>query len=202
MIIKYDNKKYNFSETPYISIHHNIINFYETLLKKELSYFKKIYISYLLYKKEYIIKNGKNKELLNKNSLLNKNEIYLKINTFEENHLFEIIIPYVKIIIISLLIIIRIDIFLATTFNNHIKSFEDYYILLLYLFIFCICIIIPYYSYKVIFHFIQYVIEHLDKDIGIFMSSYIESYQYDCNKLNYMDNYSNYILSEEEKEEK
>ena len=210
MIIKYNNKKYNYSEIPYISIHHNIINFYENILKKELSYYKNIYVSHILYQKGYNVNNGmgKNNKLLNKDTLLNKNvnSIYLEINKFEEKDLFEILIPYIKIIIISLLIIIRIDIFLSTSFNNHIKSFEDYYILLLYLCVISICIIIPYYSYKVIFHFIQYVIEHLDEDIGIYMSSYIESYQYDYNKVNdldkYVNNYSKYIFSEEEKGEK
>lgn len=227
MIINYDNKIYqslltesdkivclerrNFIENPYISIHHNIINFYESILKKELNYFKNIYISHLLYKKEYNIYDDKNKELLNKDTLLNKNinQIYLEINKCKENHLFEILLPYIKILIISLFIIIRIDVFLSTTFNNHIKSFEDYYILLLYVLVISICILIPYYSYKVIIRFIKYVIEHLDKDIGMFMSSYIESYNitpYDYNKVNYVDNYINkyskYILSEEEKEEK
>lgn len=206
MIIKYDNKIYNFMETPYISLHHNIIIFYETILKKEFHYFKNnsenntfchiipkcesLYISYLLYKKEYTVNNDENKELLNKNSLLNKNinTIYLEIHKFEEKDLFEIIIPYVKIIVISLLIIIRIDVFLSTTFNNHIKSFEDYYILLLYLLIISICIIIPYYSYKIIVRFIQYVIKHLDKDIGMFMSSYIESYNIVAyNEVNYVE---------------
>lgn len=221
MIIKYDNKIYNFNETPYISIHHNIINFYDNILKKELHFFKNIYISHLLYQKEYNINNDKNK-LLNKNTLLNKsiNTIHLEINKFEENHLFEILLPYIKVIIISLLIIIRIDIFLSTSFNNHIKSFEDYYILLLYLSVISICIIIPYYSYKVIIRFIQYIIEHLDKDIGMFMSSYIESYNIiDYNKSNivddlrcnlldlespkkvdkYMDKYTNLLYEEDNK---
>ncbi len=206
MLINYKNKIYQslFTETQYISIHHYIINFYENILKKELNYFQNIYISYLLYKKEYKIYNSKNKELLNKDSLLNKNEnqIFLQINKFDENHLFEILLPYIKILIISLLIIIRIDIFLSTSFNNHIKSFEDYYILLLYLCVISICIIIPYYSYKAIFRFIQYVIEHLDKDIGMFMSGYIESYNViDYNKTDYMDKYKKIFLEEYEKEE-
>ncbi len=196
MILNYDNKIYNFIELPYISIHHNIINFYETILKKELHYFKNIYISHILYNKEYKIYNIQNEEL-NKNILINnkKYTILLKIED-NEKYIFDLCIPYIKILIISLLIIIRIDIFLSTSYNNHIKSFEDYYILLLYIFTIFICILLFYYSYKVIWKFIEYVIQNLDKDIGVFMGSYMESYNMidiSNHKVNYMDKYKDFF---------
>ncbi len=202
MIIKYDNKIYNFIELPYISLHHNIINFYETILKKKLDYFKNIYISHILYNKEYKIFNIQNNEL-NKNLLFNKEEesILLKI-VHHEKYIFDLYMPYIKVLIISLLIIIRIDIFLSTSYNNHIKSFEDYYILLLYVFTILIIILIFYYSYKVIWKLIEYVIQSLDKDIGVFMGSYIESYNiidsYNYKEVNYIDKYKNFLKKIEE----
>ena len=194
MIIKYNDKEYNFIDTSSISLHHKIINFYENILKKELNYFQNIYISHLLYQKEYnVYKSFKT--------------IHLEINNFKEKVLFELIIPYIKILIISLLIIIRIDIFLSTSFNTHIKSFEDYYILLLYIFTTLIIILIFYYSYKVIFRFIEYIIQNLDKDIGIFMSTYIESYNVidtHNHKIEYINKYINKYKEflEEEEENK
>ncbi len=204
--IKYNNKDYIYEANNYISIHHNIINFYENILKKELHYFKNIYISHILYNKDYILYNGKSEEL-NKDILINIKDksIFLKIND-NEKYIFDLCIPYIKVLIISLLIIIRIDIFLSTSFNNHIKSFEDYYILLLYIFTILIIILIFYYSYKVIYRFLEYVMENLDKDIGVFMGSYIESYNimdsHNYNyKINSVNNYVNKLFKKEEEEE-
>ncbi len=197
MIIKYDNKNYNYKINNYLSLHHNIINFYETILKKELHYFKNIYILHILYHKEYKIYYKENEEL-NKDLLFNNKEeesILLKIEE-NEKYIFDLCLPYIKVLIISLLIIIRIDIFLSTSYNNHIKSFEDYYILLLYVFILLIILLIFYYSYKVIWKFIEYIIQSLDKDIGIFMGSYIESYNMvDINnyKISYVDKYKDLL---------
>jgi hypothetical protein len=219
MIIKYNDKEYNFIDTSSISLHHKIINFYENILKKELNYFQNIYISHLLYQKEYNLYNNENDNNLKINNLkinnleiinleiINLEIINLEINNFKEKHLFELIIPYIKILIISLLIIIRIDIFLSTSFNTHIKSFEDYYILLLYIFTTLIIILIFYYSYKVIFRFIEYIIQNLDKDIGIFMSTYIESYNMidtHNHKIEYINKYINKYKEflEEEEENK
>jgi hypothetical protein len=206
--IKYNNKDYIYEANNYISIHHNIINFYENILKKELHYFKNIYISHILNNKDYILCNEKSEEL-NKNSLLNNKEynFIIKIN-HNEKYIFDLCMPYIKVLIISLLIIIRIDIFLSTSFNNHIKSFEDYYILLLYIFTILIIILIFYYSYKVIYRFLEYVMENLDKDIGVFMGSYIESYNimdsnnynYKINHVNnYVNNYVNKLFKKNEK---
>ncbi len=206
MIINYDNKKYNFVDKSYISLHHNIINFYENILKKEFNYFKNIYISHVLYNKEYKIYHIENEDKLkelNKNNLINNktHTILLKVD-YHEKYIFDLFIPYIKILIISLLIIIRIDIFLSTSYNNHIKSFEDYYILLLYVFTILIIIFIFYYSYKVIYRFIEYVIQSLDKDIGVFMGSYIESYNvidsYNYKQVNYVDKYKNFLKKIEE----
>ncbi len=200
--IKYNDKAYEFETDEYKSLHHNIILFYENILKKELNYFKNIYISHILYHKEYKIYNKKENEL-KKDELFNSKEyiILLKIENHEK-YIFDLCMPYIKVALISLLIIIRIDVFLSTSFNNHIKSFEDYYILLLYLFTIIIIILIFYYSYKVIYRFIEYIIQSLDKDIGVFMGSYIESYNvidsYNYKQVNYVDKYKNFLKKIEE----
>jgi hypothetical protein len=226
MIIHYNDKIYNYKNEEYISLHHCIIDFYEKHLKNELHYFKNIYISHILYNKEYILSNEKEEEL-NKDTLIYDKDvdfsksvatfcssgakkvvtIFLKIN-HNEKYIFELLTPYIKVLIISLLIIIRIDIFLSTSYNNHIKSFEDYYILLLYVFTILIIILIFYYSYKVIIRFIEYVIQNLDKDIGVFMGSYIESYNimdsynYNVNNVdNYVNKCKNFLIKIENEEE-
>ncbi len=199
MKIKYNNKNYEVETNDYISLHHYIILFYEKYLKKELNILKQIYISHILYNKEYKIWNGK-KEELNKNSLYSKKVETILLNIeYNEKYIFDLCMPFIKILIISLLIIIRIDIFLSTSYNNHIKSFEDYYIFILYIFILLLLFLIPYYSYKVIIRFIQYTIEQLDKDIGIFMSTYLESYNIlDVHNYNKVE-YKKWINEEEEK---
>ncbi len=149
MKLKYKDKKYVINE--YYSIHHNVVIFYETIMKKDLNYFENIYISYIIYNKKYEIERiGKS--------------LILKIIK-DEKYVINILIPYIKVVLITLFIISRIDIFLSTYFNIYNEAFEDYYIIILYISLITIIFLITFYSYKFMVYIVKYICKELDEDI-------------------------------------
>jgi hypothetical protein len=167
--IEYKNQIYRIDEDKNRSIHYHIVELYKNEISKSIHLIEGVYYLYLIESKKYIltINDG---DIIDMNKSFNKS--YYKLNFyFEMKHVIDLLIPFIKIILLSLLVIIRIDMILVSM-NIQCKAFEDYYCMILYLFILFIFISMIYYSYYFMYNMISYICRELDKDIGEIMRIY------------------------------
>jgi hypothetical protein len=169
--IFYKNIIYKIVENKNLSIHHQISDLYKDEISKSMYFLERIYYNYLIENKKYLLIN-QNCDIINVDLFFNEIEInYNLILEWNIKNIVDIMIPILKVLIISLLIIIRIDTILISD-SIQCKAFEDYYCLLLYIFIIIILSSMVYSSYYFMSHMISYICRELDGDIGEIMRIY------------------------------
>jgi hypothetical protein len=168
--ILYKNKYYMIDkEDKYRSIHYHIVELYKNEISKNINFIENFYYLYLIQSKKYILTNDQY-DVVDIHKSFNNIYYYLDF-PLEMKNMIDLCIPFIKIIILSLFLIIRIDSILISM-NIQCKAFEDYYCILLYLCISFILCTMFYYSYYFMYHMISYICRELDRDIGDLMNMY------------------------------
>ncbi len=169
--ITYNGQVYAINPQKYISVHHQIVDlFYEKSIK--------FYERFMIEQKRYVLYDEKSCEEIMIDHVFpeerkekEKRKYQMKID-FTYRDCIDMFLPYIKILLFSLFLTLRIDITFVSIGQIYCQAFEDYYCLLFYLFILFLLLSMIYGSYQLMMNIIMYICKNLDEDIESIMNIY------------------------------
>jgi hypothetical protein len=165
--ILFQNKIYTITNKPYYSIHHQLMD----VCKEHFSF--SFYIQNQFESKGYTLLD-RNGESIDINSSFKEKDpqTYELIIEYHVKGWIHIFLPYIMILLLSLIVIVRVDTYLSIYSNISNPAFDDFYTLLFILLLLFIIFSILFGSYYFMVQLITYLCQHMDSDIGEFMTSF------------------------------
>ncbi len=163
--ILFQNRTYTIENKPYYSIHHQLMD-----ICKEHFHFS-FYFQNQFESKRYTLldQNGESVDI-NTSFKEKETQTYELIMEYHIKGWVHLLMPYITILLLALILIVRVDTYLSIYSNVSNPAFDDFYTLLFILLLIFIIFSILFGSYYFTVQLITYLCQHMDSDIGEFMT--------------------------------